>query len=106
MQARGHHLSADVRTDVAEAALRVIAGKLAESSGSAKDHGYPDRTTRINKVCAIPGKVPDQYANTGVFEPRDCTSADVNMVPFDREPYGLLGKRYANFYEKVTYRGE
>lgn len=64
-----HHLIADLRTDVADAALRFIAGKLAESSGTAKDHRHPDRTTRINNVCAIPGEVPDHFANTGVFEP-------------------------------------
>lgn len=101
-----HQLIADLRTDLSDAALPFIAGNLAEFYGTAKEHRHPDRVTRINKVRAVLRELPDQVANTGFVESRDCASPDKHMVHFNRESYQLLGKRYADVYQKVSYRGD
>ena len=96
-----HELIADVRRDSGNEDLPFIAGNLAEFYGTGKDHSKPDRVKRINKVRGVLRALPNKIENTGFAESTGCSSPDHHMVHFDRESYIILGKRYAEVYDKI-----
>jgi hypothetical protein len=97
-----HQLIEDARKDLGDAKLPFIVGNLAEFYGTGKDHNAPDRVARIDKIRGILRNLPDKVPHTGFVESTGCSPSARAKVHFNRESYVLLGKRYAEVYEKLT----
>ena len=97
-----HQLIADLRRDLEDDTLPLVAGNLAEFYGTGKEHSQPDRVKRIDKVRGIFRALPGKVAHTGFAESTGCSSPDQHMVHFDRKSYILLGGRYAKVYQAAT----
>jgi hypothetical protein len=96
-----HRLVEDVRKDLGDAQLPFIVGNLAEFYGTGGGHNAPDRVERINKVRGILRNLPAKVPHTGFVESTGCSPAARAKVHFNRPSYVLLGKRYAEVYEKI-----
>ena len=100
-----YKLIADVRTDLQIKDLPFIVGDLAElyGIGETRDRATPEKVAQIEKVRDVLKSLPEKVANTGFVDTRWLTYSDSpKCTHFDRASYIILGKRYADIYEKLT----
>lgn len=99
-----HQLIADLRADLGIKDLPFIVGNLGElyGIGETRDRATPDKVARIKKIKGILRSLPDKVEYTAFVESTGLTYCDApKCTHFDKASYIILGKRYAEAYEKL-----